>query len=453
MPRPPARLRPQTPNERSRRDHPRLQSPIEARTPLFSSQGAPFDDSSGPTATPMNGQKRLTVGLLSHYLEDANLGCVALSVSNMALMDEVAEAQGIDLEYRILLNENSTAVPPKYSSTPYEYRRFDSSKQTLRHPIRYAKSPIFDDCDVVVNINAGDGFTDLYSSARMVSESYMMLLAQRKKVPTVMAPQTIGPFEKLPARVIARRLMSRCDTVFSRDHLSTQLASTLTGGANVVEVIDVAFALPFEKRPLPALVDGGLHVGINVSGLLYRGGYDGDNYFNLAIDYKDFIHTLVADVQALGHRVHLVSHVLTDAGAVEDDYSACEEVAKVFPEAVVAPRFDDPIAVKNYIASLDFFTGARMHATIAAFSSGTAVVPIGYSKKLNGLYDTLQYPYYLDIREAKWTVESAVDQVVTWLNAYEDLESATLAGREAFTPRLDKYRSELGSLMSRNARV
>jgi colanic acid/amylovoran biosynthesis protein len=400
----------------------------------------------------MSGQKRLVVGLLSHYLEDANLGCVALSVSNMALMDEVAKVQGIALEYRILLNENSTAVPPKYSTTPYEYRRFDSSKRTLRHPVRYLTSDVFDDCDLVVNINAGDGFTDLYSFGRMVSESYMMLLAQRKKVPTVMAPQTIGPFDKLPSKAIARRLMGRCVAVFSRDRLSTQLASSLTGGGNVVEVIDVAFALPHEKVALPVPPGGGLQVGINVSGLLYRGGYNGDNYFNLAIEYKAFIHAVVAEVQALGHRVHLISHVLVESGSVEDDYSACEKVAELFPEAVVAPRFDDPIAVKNYIASLDFFTGARMHATIAAYSSGTPVVPIGYSKKLNGLYDTLHYPYYLDIRDSKWTVESAAHQVVAWLNDYRNLGAAAEAGREMFAGRIDKYRDELGSIMAMTAR-
>ncbi|HTW17522.1 MAG TPA: polysaccharide pyruvyl transferase family protein [Nocardioides sp.] len=401
----------------------------------------------------MSGQKRLVVGLLSHYLEDANLGCVALSVSNMALMDEVAKQQGIDLEYRILLNEKAPAAAPTHSATPYEYRRFDSSKQTLRHPLRYWRSSVFDGCDLVVNINAGDGFTDLYSFNRMISESYMMLLAQRKKVATVMAPQTIGPFEKPASRAIARRVMSRCVTVFSRDRLSTQLAESLSARGNVVEVIDVAFALPFEKTPIEPLPGQALHVGINVSGLLYRGGYNGDNYFNLAIDYKAFIHALITEVQAQGHRVHLISHVIAEPGSVEDDYSACEEVAKHFPEVVVAPRFEDPIAVKNYIASLDFFSGARMHATIAAFSSGTPVVPIGYSKKLNGLYDTLDYPYYLDIRDSQWTVDGAVKQFLTWLDGRSELSSRLAERRPVFADRLEIYKNNLRSLMTAAARI
>ena len=50
---------------------------------------------------------------------------------------------------------------------------------------------------------------------------------------------------------------------------------------------------------------------------------------------------------------------------------------------------------------MDFFVGARMHATIGAFSSGVPVVPMAYSRKFNGLFiDTLDYPYICDMRES-----------------------------------------------------
>lgn len=406
-----------------------------------------------PTGAPVSGRKRLVVGLLSHYFQDANLGCIALSISNVALMDEVARQQEIDLEYRILVNEKTPKVAPNHSVTPYEYRVFDSSKRTLRHPLRYLRSEVFDGCDIVVNINAGDGFTDLYSFKRMISESYMMLLAHRKKKPTVMAPQTIGPFKRSASRSIARRVLGGCSTVFARDHLSTELTASLVHRANVVEVVDVAFALPYAKAPLPPLDGEALHVGINVSGLLYRGGYDGKNYFDLAVDYKDFVHSLVRDVQERGHRVHLIAHVIAEPGSVEDDYSACQEVATHFPDAVVAPRFDDAIAAKSYIAGLDFFSGARMHATIAAFSSGVPVVPIGYSKKLNGLYGTLGYSYYLDIRDSRWTVESAVKQMLDWLERRHDLSAGLAESQPVVAERLQSYRYHMQRIMSAAARV
>lgn len=43
--------------------------------------------------------------------------------------------------------------------------------------------------------------------------------------------------------------------------------------------------------------------------------------------------------------------------------------------------------------------GARMHSTIAAFSSGVPVVPMAYSRKFNGLFiDTLNYNHLVDLK-------------------------------------------------------
>ena len=48
---------------------------------------------------------------------------------------------------------------------------------------------------------------------------------------------------------------------------------------------------------------------------------------------------------------------------------------------------------------MSFFLGARMHSTIAAFSSGVPVLPMAYSRKFNGLFeDTLEYPYIADMK-------------------------------------------------------
>ena len=63
---------------------------------------------------------------------------------------------------------------------------------------------------------------------------------------------------------------------------------------------------------------------------------------------------------------------------------------------MVAPRFRTPSEAKTYIAGLDFFMGARMHACIAAFSSGVPVVPMAYSRKFAGLFGTLGYDHTVD---------------------------------------------------------
>ena len=102
---------------------------------------------------------------------------------------------------------------------------------------------------------------------------------------------------------------------------------------------------------------------------------------------------------------------------VENDYAVSFDLCEEYnhPNLVLSPLFLDPIAAKNYIAGMDFFMGARMHSTIAAFSSGVPVVPMAYSRKFNGLFiDTLQYPYMVDMK-----VQSETDMIDVIKQSYE----------------------------------
>lgn len=395
-----------------------------------------------------SGPRKLVVGLLSHYFKHANLGCVALSMSNIALMDRAARRANVEVEYRVLLNEKAECVPLGVTDSTWTYRTFPSTRAALVNPISFVRSRVFDGCDLVVNINAGDGFTDIYGLRRLVSEVYMTALAQVKDVPVVLAPQTIGPFTRRMSRAIAFAVLGGSEVIFSRDRLSSAVCESLGVSATSQEVIDVAFSLPYSAPEGPHADNR--DIGVNVSGLLYRGGYDRRNYFGLSFDYADFIHDSVRRLLARGNRVHLIAHVLGDSTSLEDDYSACEAVASRCPGAIVAPRFDDPIQAKSYIARMAFFTGARMHSTIAAFSSGVPVVPVGYSDKLGGLFDTLEYPYYLDAR-GSWSPESASRQLLAWFDRRDELAQAMRAGRALATSRSDSYVLKLAEVFAHSA--
>ena len=75
-------------------------------------------------------------------------------------------------------------------------------------------------------------------------------------------------------------------------------------------------------------LDGeGLLVGVNVSGLLYMGGYTGRNMFALACDYPALARALVGHFAGLpGCQVHLIGHVNSHHNAVEDDYRVAERL-------------------------------------------------------------------------------------------------------------------------------
>ena len=212
------------------------------------------------------------------------------------------------------------------------------------------------------------------------------------------------------------------------------------------EVIDVAFALPFSKGTTRKTEKP--QIGVNVSGLLYRGGYDRQNYFRLAFDYKEYIHALVSRLIDNGYEPHLVAHVIASSNEIEDDYSAARTVRELYPQCVLAPKFTSPIDAKTYIAQLDFFTGARMHSTIAAFASGVPVVPMGYSKKVAGLYETLEYPFIIDARESRWSVESVVSQTLEWIDSRDLLRSSVEKSSLYYRLRLEEYCNSMKDRLS-----
>ena len=61
----------------------------------------------------------------------------------------------------------------------------------------------------------------------------------------------------------------------------------------------------------------------------------------------------------------------------------------------MAPAFENPIQAKSYISNMDCFIGSRMHSTIASISSGVPTLPVSYSRKFEGLFETLEYPYII----------------------------------------------------------
>ena len=63
--------------------------------------------------------KRLKIALVSHIIKEANLGCGALAISNIKLLDQVLDRFIIDAEYLSLIH---IYVHEKVSD--YRLRRF-----------------------------------------------------------------------------------------------------------------------------------------------------------------------------------------------------------------------------------------------------------------------------------------------------------------------------------------
>lgn len=374
-------------------------------------------------------KRPLRICLIMHATRSDNLGVGALSVSEVEIIREIGRNMGHEIEITIVDFKDKREP---YISGP-DITVVDLDGKMMRSPKGFFA--IARRSDLVIDIGGGDSFADIYGPKRLQRMFFLKYLTHFARTPLVMAPQTVGPFSKTSSRLLAKHSMRRCAVVASRDAKSTAAARDL-GCAKVIEACDVALRLPYDP-PAPRADGGPLKVGINVSGLLMGGGYTGKNEFGLQMDYPGLIRDLITwfQGQAEGCEVHLVPHVIVRSGAMqgEDDYTASEKLAAEFPGTVLAPSFTSPSEAKSYIAGMDFFMGARMHACIGAFSAGVPVVPMAYSRKFEGLFGTLGYGYTVDC-----TSQSAEDIRAAIEAGFAKRETLAAEARAAYAKGREK---------------
>ncbi len=377
----------------------------------------------------------ITVGLLWHSLNSDNLGVGALTFSNIAIVEGIASELGVDVRFRVFCWRDPG--PMQMNRPNIEVCQL--STRDLLDPRKYFRQ--VRGCDMVLDISAGDSFADIYGGKRFRFNILSKMLVLIAKRPLIFSPQTIGPFNAPSSQKLAFQMMKRAKAVVTRDKLSSDYVRQL-GINELIEATDVAFKLPYTQAA--ASVGKNVRVGINISGLLYNGGYDRNNMFGLKSDYRELSHKLLQHFTSIkGCEVHLVAHVISHTIEVEDDYRVAQKLAAEFPGVVVAPRFSNPPEAKSYISGLDYFCGSRMHACIAAFSSGVPVVPIAYSRKFSGLFGSLGYMHNTDCKTQ--SADDIVAEVAKGFHnrkqlAKEVAVSVALA-HEKLNPYLDVLRS------------
>lgn len=382
--------------------------------------------------------KVIHVGLLWHSIDSANLGVGALTYAQMHLVEQAAQAAGVQVRFVIIgwARDGAVAGDPRIVDVCQV-----NGKRLIGLDGRLGQC--LAKCDLVLDIGEGDSFSDIYGWKRLVFLIGTKLRAARDGRKLVLSPQTLGPFKRPLAAWLGDVAMRRASLVCARDGLSTQYFKSRRLRTPFLEPIDVAFALPYERRDSPP---SPVRVGINVSGLLWAGGYSGGNQFGLALDYRQTVHALVRHFNALPDvQVVLVPHVVTAGRLAEDDLRASQAVAAEHPGVEVAGPFDSPMQAKSFISGMHFFMGARMHACIAAFSSGVPCVPMAYSRKFTGLFNSLGYGEVADCtREDQAAVLARIHSA---FDRRQELQALVANGNAQAQERLARYRGALTGLL------
>lgn len=392
--------------------------------------------------------KQINIGLLWHSANSGNLGVGALTVGNMALAREAAAGLGLEAVFTIFGPDDPD---PLYI---HGVDVFPLTARTMFGPRGFARTIGRLDC--VLDISAGDSFTDIYPLKRFAWIVLTKAVVIMRRVPLVFSPQTIGPFAGATAAKralgrVARWTMRRARAVTARDGQSFDAVRALVPGIEPILSVDVAFALPWTQAVRPAA--GSLaaaaerpRIGLNVSGLLWRGGYTGRGEFDLGYDYKALMTAVIESLLANGsYTIELICHVVGAAepggGDGDGDSGVADELVLRYPALVRVADFASPSAAKSHISGLDLVIAARMHACIAAFSSGVPVVPVSYSRKFEGLFGSLGYARV--VPHTGMTTADALEFVMRAVDQREEIKAEVAAGLTQIEPRLDAYRKAL----------
>jgi polysaccharide pyruvyl transferase WcaK-like protein len=289
-----------------------------------------------------------------------------------------------------------------------------------------------DQIDFANAISGGDSFSDIYGVKRFyyVSLPQILIVLMGKKL--ILLPQTLGPFKRRMIKFWASYIMRHAYLVFSRDNVSIQEMKKMLGSKFDEDKFkfcyDVGFVLdPIASKELNS--DGNITrekskdflVGLNVSGLLYMGGYTRNNMFGLKVDYRQLISEILnLLIDKNNASVLLIPHVF-DINNQESDVQACISTFDRYRDQyegkinVVRNSYNQN-EIKYIIGLCDFFIGSRMHACIAAISQCIPAVSVAYSKKFYGVMESIGVedlvadPRNLELGEIMMIIRDSMDK-------------------------------------------
>lgn len=275
------------------------------------------------------------------------------------------------------------------------------------------------------SLHGGDSFSDIYGMKRFIYSIIPDLLTILMNKELILLPQTYGPYKGSIAKKIALFILKRSKFVISRDENSIEYIRILYKNRikekKIRKCPDVAFFLGVKEVPeIEKVIGRDGHerlIGININGLMYKGGFSQKNMFGLKCDYKKIVDLLIENICNIeGNKILLIPHTYGPKGSIDMDPEVSEEVYRKYNDKylnrikIIKKEYDQS-ELKYIIGKCNFFIGSRMHACIAAISQGIPTIAIAYSRKFEGVFGMVNmHDSVIDAK--KETEDQSVEKII-----------------------------------------
>lgn len=378
------------------------------------------------------------IGLLGLTFSDSNKGCMALAYSFYNILNELYPSEKLDI---VVFSDHKYSFDhiKKSNINLFTYNiKNISSILSLNSEIKK--------CDIFFDFTEGDSFTDIYGLKRFFKFSFVKWLVLKNKKSLVLCPQTYGPFNSMLSKKIARNIIKKAKYICTRDVMSTKYIKQLTN-LEVDTYTDIAFVLPCKIKENLRL-ENKIKVGININALLCNGGYNSNNQFQLKTNYLDYLQKMIEYlIGEKKYHIYLIPHVYSDnMPEIENDFLWCKKIKEIYPVCEISKQYFDPMEIKGVISQMDVFIGARMHSTIAAFSTYVPVIPFSYSRKFEGLFESLDYDYVIKARE--WKMDKSLKQTINYLDCLELMKEKETRAMKTILKTNEQFVQKIRELIS-----
>ncbi len=233
-------------------------------------------------------------------------------------------------------------------------------------------------------------------------------LVQSKKNKLIIWGASIGPFTAHPEQeAYMAEHLSRQTAVFARETKTTRYLQGLSKKIKVHKSVDPAFAMepqePLDSKDYPFLNES---IGLNFAPLMahYVCGGDLEKYRLICIEILKVL------VENFDRPLLLVPHVIDLYDERNDDFHFLKSISEAVksPRVTLLPVKYNAAQTKWFISRCFIFAGARMHSTIAAFSTGVPTLSFGYSVKAEGLNEDIYGHLLYCIRSEDFSKEKVL---------------------------------------------
>ena len=264
---------------------------------------------------------------------------------------------------------------------------------------------LFEEADAIFMKGGGllQTYGGLSSTYSMYFWTFPLLLAHQLKKPVYVMPNSFGPFEGPMVKAIARRALSRCKLVTSRETISQEMVKNDLG-LSIDNYADLAFMLPkadtvdiCQKYHLPI---GRKRVAITMRPYRFPSNSNPEKaYQTLKKEMASFIQWLYEN----GMMPIIIEHTLA-VNAHENDGACIRDVINMLKEGEYCYISDPKLNccdLKAIYGQCDYIVGTRFHSIIFAFGSNVPGIAIAYTgnKSQGIMHDIGLDDYVVDIDE------------------------------------------------------